>query len=665
MVLMAFGDIIFNKDSIISEDEQREIVSQIEDASNGAATIVKSEKIKPTKRGYLFPLYVNAVAIVLIIIGFVFLLIFSGRDIVLQKYTATENLNSAEGKLIQEIRREAAIALGNTENNIRSLTEKINDIDNELENILQTRKMQLDEKRVELETSIAPGSNMRLAAQRINRTIDELNQTLSAATASREEELTRQKTIMGEELIALQNERLKIVQGIRVKEADIGKDSQGASPEDIEALKKLNNDDERADFFRRQLVAYYASIEKSIQEAKMKEAGRKLAELRAFADSSAMQSIRIVRDQRDVTNAAIDALANVIDLVTGKAFSDAESEWLLMQAELNRTIATLKWQIKQLENEVESLQPTNQATLIKQQSNEILALKTVTAEQFNAIEKQKAAVAELNRRISGQTQAIADRDKTIADLNNVLTAAKNQNTKHEQTIADRDKTIADLNTTISELRKQNLIQSQTITERERTISELNTQIANHLHTIAEREKTIDGLQTQAENLRQTIATRDATITTLRSEVADHLRTIAERDRSISDNKRQIAIQQQGISERDRTISMLRTQAENLSKTIDERDHTIKEFSTQSSGSMQSITERERNIADLRSQVAALQQNVAERDSTIASLRQQAVTLNQTINERARSIDALRMQVANLEQTITERDQTIHLLMETD
>ncbi|MDR2481241.1 MAG: hypothetical protein LBD07_02990 [Spirochaetaceae bacterium] len=594
-------EIVFDTASGVSIEEQKDIVKQIEQItrSSGNGTVLK--RINASKKGYVFPLAINCAALVFVMVGFS--LVFAFKDLPAeQHFSGVQELNSAEGKLIQEIRRQSSIRMGEKEMEIASISAKIDERVKERDDITAELTMQ-----PEREKELRP----RIEALEIE--IDELNGTLAE----------------------LQRERQSLVTVNRNQEDEIF--ASRLSNEEasmFEKLRGLNSDEERYAFFTRQIEAYYRKIEIEVQQGKVDAAKNTLADLRVFVSSPAFLNVPLIKSQYVLNAAAIDTLDHVIGIATGDTFAKAEKEWLAEKAENNRVIANLEWQNARLEKEVAFLQPDVQRAELQKRDAEIATLKTVVSEHETAIAK---------------------RDVTITAHSAALTELR-------KTIQHQEGVISEREATISELKTQFVSLNQTLSERDRVIRECQAEIENQKTAIKERNATITAMREQNTKDQQTIMERERTISELRSESATQRQTIAERDRTISQNRTQITIQQQQINERDRNIAELRTQAANQQQTVTEMEQVVEDLRSQTTGGHQAVTDRERLIAELRTQVAAKERTVAERDAAIAGLNTKNTTLSQTIAERDRTINQMQIQIQNQQQTIAERDKSIQLLM---
>ena len=130
----------------ISPEEREQVLKQIETAiaANRTTPDFDLSVLKAEKRGLFFPLLINLVALALIAVGVLFLL----RYFELRKENITLRQStylSAEGTLIQTLKRETESRLQAKEQEIASIQQRLQSVDRERE----TLKLELE---AELET---------------------------------------------------------------------------------------------------------------------------------------------------------------------------------------------------------------------------------------------------------------------------------------------------------------------------------------------------------------------------------------------------------------------------------------------------------------------------------------------------------------------------------
>jgi hypothetical protein len=120
----------------ISEDDRRDIADEIDQVSRGNRISARPEDfvVRPRRKGFVFPLAVNLLALAATA-GAIFLLsqIFRQRDLELAGSAAS--LETAEGKLLRELKRESESRLLEKDRAIADFRSRITELDGERERL--------------------------------------------------------------------------------------------------------------------------------------------------------------------------------------------------------------------------------------------------------------------------------------------------------------------------------------------------------------------------------------------------------------------------------------------------------------------------------------------------------------------------------------------------
>ena len=102
------GDLSLDEKSGISKEDQKEILEEIDKIASESKIKVTPEifNIKAVKKGVLFPVIINLMAFGILAVGITLLAFFfkRGEEQLLEDTTA---ISSAEGKLLQELKKES------------------------------------------------------------------------------------------------------------------------------------------------------------------------------------------------------------------------------------------------------------------------------------------------------------------------------------------------------------------------------------------------------------------------------------------------------------------------------------------------------------------------------------------------------------------------------
>lgn len=361
--LMAGNEFGFDKSSGISVEDQKDILSHIERVAQSSRILAGPDtwKVRPKKRGALLPILVN-VAALLSIAGGIFGLskAFSSDARVDQSRSAT--LNSAEGRLLQEIKREAEGKIQEKDKEIASIQERMQALDKEKEQLrlsiderIKAKEAELrDQLKVELEKErqrlLAQGLSEvaiqeklkefekrktaefrvqldeyarkaeaeRVALQlNLDKARDEFRKSLSDATAERQriQDESRQRE---QQLRAQLDDKSKALEAERAKTAESLKAAQSE-------LTRLNADASRVKAVEDRLLGLYASARQSLRDGRIDDAANTLVALRAYLSSPDVTAISALSSRRELDLFAADLIERAIAAERAKSGVDTTS----------------------------------------------------------------------------------------------------------------------------------------------------------------------------------------------------------------------------------------------------------------------------------------------------------------------------------------------------
>ena len=146
------GGFVFDKSSGISREDQTDILLHIEKVAQSSRILAGPDtwKVRPKKSGISLPVIVNIVGLVALAGGlFALDRIFSqARE---QSDAGTAVLSSAEGRLLQEIKREAEGRIQEKDREIATIQARMASLDKEKEQLLASVESRIKAKELELE----------------------------------------------------------------------------------------------------------------------------------------------------------------------------------------------------------------------------------------------------------------------------------------------------------------------------------------------------------------------------------------------------------------------------------------------------------------------------------------------------------------------------------
>jgi len=415
-------EIVFDANSGISEEEQREILEKIngiaeknrQSLSSGTEPGVDGGKkkkglrrFKAKKSGGLFPIMVNIAAVAALAAGFYALYTLHGKtDAHVRE--GTKVYNSAERALIEEIRRETSSRIEEKENEIKLISSQLEEINAELREFYSS-----DQKNADRQTA-----ENRLKA---------LQENYLAA--------------MGR----LQNERSQILEESRAREAEIqaqAKSRAGESAHNAEQasaaqaeLDRLSAEQTQAAAVEAQMGAFFSNLNSQIAENKFNEAAETVKAMKDFLNAPAFQSLRSVQARKDMYAQAINSFETMIE--EARRNSTPEDERL---AELEKKNTELEKDLAEKDKTIDAL--SSQGSGTARRLNDL----------NNTLQKQNSQLA-------------ADLDKQTKEKNNQINSLK---TERDKQLAEKDNQIASLKTD----------RDNQIAEKDRQITEKDNQIAS-------------------------------------------------------------------------------------------------------------------------------------------------------------------------------------------
>jgi chromosome segregation ATPase len=436
------SEIIFDADYGISEEEQREILAKINSIaesnrrslSKGAASTDggtgKRPRFKAKKSGRLFPVVVNAVAVAALAGGLFALWFFHGKTDARVR-EGTRVYNSIERALIDEIRRDTASRLEAKENEISLIASRLEEIDIELQGLQSS------------------------------------NQNLSAEQIAAQNRLLALQNDYRAEMEGLQNDRSRILEEARVREASlqaqlesrtrelaaVAEQSAAAIGQAQGEIERLSWEQSQAATVEAQMGAFFANLNTQVYESRFDEAAETVQAMRTFLNTPAFQGLRSIQARKELYTQAIHSFETMIDEVrrfqaAGLRPPDRNAERSLAALqeqnarleqdleEKDRTIAAfssgesgLTRRVDELERTIRDLRTANEASSSEKDSRIASLEADRDLQAGNAEAAQRAADtlrgdldARTNRlnRIQEVVRGRAIEDMTIGELNDSL-----------------------------------------------------------------------------------------------------------------------------------------------------------------------------------------------------------------------------------------------------
>ena len=439
--------IVFDTSSGISIEEQQEILAGIDAMAGGRRLVPGTAAAKTKKKGFLFPLFVNVGALIILGAGFALLFLFHGQDEQsIRESSAT--LGLTERKLIQEIRQETNRQIDEKENEINDILSKLSEADTEYRG---------------LQASV--------------ESLTEAQKDRAAALLKMQEEY--HSTLSG-----LQEEKDKIIEDSRQQEVNLRtqaeeragelssqiEESQASLGAAMEELRRLTNEQDLAARVEAQMDGYYTAVNEQINAGHLDEAAASLRTMRDFLDAPSLRGIRSLEARKQSHLAAIAAMEGAV----------AKAQ-LLMEADASQESAPVQPE--------PPVQTTAQDEELADMREKYAALEQKAAEQERAIAAFGSQGSEQDKKIAEYVNTITGLQSTNADL-------QSANAGLQSTNAGLQSTNAGLETANTNLQAANANQQNRLNQRDSEVLTLRAENAARAEQVAELNSSQTDLRSQ-------------------------------------------------------------------------------------------------------------------------------------------------------------------------
>jgi len=381
---MKTEDFAFDEKSGISIEEQKEILSKINGITDKRRILLSQNivDVKPgvnpvvnaKKSGALFPLIVNLAALAILVGGGFLIVSFNGKKDA-QVRTGNAVYDITERALIEEIRKDTSQKLASKENEIASINSRLEDVDAELAKLYS--------------------SNIELTAEQ---------------RAAQERLLAMQNTYRSD-LSALQEERSKILEDSRSREAKLKAQLEERSREfaaaqqktssELDAasaeLDRLTTEQQKMAVVDAQLSGALAAISSYVKNSQFDQAEQTVETFKSFLNNNSLSSLRAFQSRKEFYSQSINFMETIIAdarINSGASADKGNHDLQEKNAALEKKVADLQknidsdssTQVRRISELEETLSTVNtkvteleteKATLTQTVSD----LKTVQAEQ--------------------------------------------------------------------------------------------------------------------------------------------------------------------------------------------------------------------------------------------------------------------------------------------
>ena len=369
-------DVYFDNTSGISIEEQQEVLSQIEGIAEknrkrliergaDAETVV----IRPQKNSLTFPLIVNIAAVLLLCGGAFFLVSFNGK-IDAQVRDGNNTINITERALIEEIRRDTADRIAEKELEINSISSRLEDVDAQLLQLYS--------------------SNIDLTAEQI----------------ALEQRLLQTQNSYRADLSALQDERSRILEESRSREARLRQEfaaAQARAQIEMDAaaaeLEQLTREQERVRVIEAQFLGGLTAVSASIQDGNYDQARDGLENLNYFINSNLFSASRNLSANRVLYNQIVASMNTMVSMLSVSGSLEAGRE----NFELQSRNTSLESTITEMQRTIDAFSAGADG-----QTRRLAELEANASEKDRTINTLELEITSLQSANTSQTSEIAN-----------------------------------------------------------------------------------------------------------------------------------------------------------------------------------------------------------------------------------------------------------------
>lgn len=530
-----------------TEEERQEITSQIDKIAQGNS-IGRSEiftQIKPEKKGNVFPLVVNLLAVIVIAAG-VYLTNYYFNQRMEQLNIEARTFEGAEGQILEEVKREAERKIQQKESEINRIREDLSQIEaqrqalqatmqdqiaakeqelqSQLEAALQAEKDRLESAGISEEELEAQLNSFRTAQeQQYQASLEEFRSESMEQLRQKEQELSEAKATAERILQDANRERGELLEESRRREEELQEQFQAEkerltqqTSETQAELQKLEDARRNEQLFRDQINGLYLDIQGSIDAGNSEAARDKIDELRTLLQSPSVRNVPSLAKRLDVDSYMIDLLESEAAGASAQRSDESLLEAAKMVTSLRAAVneaQTLQeegklYEARRYYNQALGMMPAVQTAMTE--SKKIRIVEEATGIEDLIVEGDQAVSGgDTDRAIELYTNAAVEASTDHSGLNRTATKKilqlmqqelaenRQRNTGLSRRIDQLEQEVAEARSTADELEEES---SETVTSLNESNQEKDTRIATLQESVQEKEQEIRTLRSDLSEL---------------------------------------------------------------------------------------------------------------------------------------------------------------------
>jgi len=652
-------------DSMIFSEEQQDIINQIDKISGQSRIKVTPElfKISALKKGILFPLMVNIVAVSVLGGGiFATKYYFDIKD--QEMILASTEQQSAEGNLIKEIQKEAEQKLAEKETEILDIQANMQKIESERLALEQDMNSKISEREAQLQSEMEAAlaeereklKSQGMSISQIDQQIAQLElqqaSVFEQELASFREEAKLEKIELESSLNQLQNEynsklvsvneeRERIESEALNREAELTarmeaktRELETEKTEAQQEIQRLTEEKEQESLVENQIIGFYKTIEDQIKEGELNRASVELKNLENYLYDESVINLAGITKRREIDLFVIDSLSKLIEATMVDPQEDLDTMSLIDAAErlkdIQQIVQNADQQLAVGNDEMAGLMYRNALEKIPEINKShrffLDAMESemeIGYEQLSDIQSRFDQLQKENSdRISGVSSLLADADRTY-DSGNYREAIAAYKKAFEATGYD------DLDIAATKM----------------LTSGNSLAVAPFKETINEMTENIESLSGEQDSLEQDLAAKDEQIRAFNEQLQGNEGDMDSLNETLLTNKTELA----SLNDK---LESEKTQVVSLKDRLDKQTEEISTYE-------QRIEEMKLELENERAKVTTDQEDSKLIDREIAQL----TTLKAQLNRLNKSYTDFELMAENLEDNIQGDAQTIEALYE--
>ncbi len=564
-----------------SEEERQDIVNQIDQVarSNRLGASESFSNIQPQKKGSLFPLVVNLLALVLIGAGIFGANYYFNRQIEALSIESRQ-LESAEGTILEAVKKESEEQLNAKEAEISQIREDLQQIAQQRQSLQENMLAQIEAKEQQLRNDLEATlrqerqrlESQGVSSQELEERLQEFRlqqeQEYQAALqdyrresnqqlAEKEQELQEAQATAEQILAEANREKAEILENTQQREAELRQQFEtererltaetSEIQQELESLSEIRSNEQ---LYRDQINGMYRSIQQALEQGNRQTAQARITDLREFLQNISIQDAPSLAKQMDIDQFMIDLLEEQSLNTTTTEPDESLLESAKTISALRTTVAEAQ-KLQQEGNLYEAKRFYNRATeLIPAVSTAVTQLENINREEQADRIRQLLSDGESAVENEQYDQAIEAFTSAVTEAAEVHSAAAGSalkglieifNNRRQSTAAEYEQRINSMERQTAQLEEEKQALSEALQQRSNSATQLNREVEQKNARISRLENTlsaqeqrinslsnqIDQVETEKQQLEQRYQRVREQVDTLNKELNDAVNEMAD------------------------------------------------------------------------------------------------------------------------------------------